>query len=71
MWLKNPENLTEKQKKEIGSLKDMRLRTIRAYALKLSLRDPWGSGNALKSIYEYNSLRLALALCYPLLFSLG
>jgi len=41
IWLKNPENLTEKQKKELGSLKDMRLKTLKAYEIKLSLRDFW------------------------------
>jgi transposase len=41
IWLKNPENLTEKQKKELGSLKDMRLETSMAYEIKLSLRDFW------------------------------
>jgi len=41
IWLKNPENLTEKQRKELGSLKDMRLKTSKAYDIKLSLRDFW------------------------------
>jgi transposase len=41
IWLKNPENLTSRQVKELGSLKDMRLKTSRAYDLKLSLRDFW------------------------------
>jgi len=41
IWLKNPENLNEKQKKELGSLKDMRLKTSKAYEIKLSLRDFW------------------------------
>jgi transposase len=41
IWLRNPENLTEKQVKELGSLKDMRLKTSRAYEIKLSLRDFW------------------------------
>jgi len=41
IWLKNPENLTEKQRNELGSLKDMRLKTSKAYDIKLSLRDFW------------------------------
>ena len=41
IWLKNPENLTQKQKQTLGSLKDMRLKTLRAYNIKLSLRDFW------------------------------
>jgi transposase len=41
IWLKNPENLTVKQEIELGSLKDRRLKTSRAYTIKLSLRDFW------------------------------
>jgi transposase len=41
IWLKNPENFTEKQMKELGSLKDMRLKNSKAYEIKLSLRDFW------------------------------
>jgi transposase len=41
IWLKNPENLTKKQSNELGSLKDMHLKTSRAYDIKLSLRDFW------------------------------
>jgi len=36
IWLKNPENLTSRQVKELGSLKDMHLKTSRAYDLKLA-----------------------------------
>jgi len=41
IWLKNPEKLTKKQRYELGSLRDMRLKTMRAYNIKLSLRDFW------------------------------
>lgn len=41
IWLKNPGNLTEKQKKQLGSLKDMNLKTVRAYNMKLSLQSFW------------------------------
>ncbi len=41
IWLRNPENLTQKQVKELGSLKDMQLKTSRAYEIKLGLRDFW------------------------------
>ncbi len=44
LWLKNPCNLTEKQKKTLGSLKDMNLKTVRAYNLKLSLQIFWSIG---------------------------
>jgi transposase len=41
IWLKNPDNLTEMQKETLGSLKDMNLKTVRAYNLKLSLQVFW------------------------------
>ena len=41
IWLKNPYNLTEMQKDTLGSLKDMNLKTVRAYNLKLSLQEFW------------------------------
>jgi transposase len=45
IWLKNPENLTQKQIKKLGSLKDIRLKTSKAYEIKLSLRDFWDIRN--------------------------
>ena len=41
IWLKNPNNLTEMQKEKLGSLRDMNLKTVRAYNLKLSLLEFW------------------------------
>lgn len=41
IWLKNPENLTIKQNKTLKPLKDLRLKTMRAYNIKLALRDFW------------------------------
>ena len=41
IWLKNPDNLTKEQNKTLGTLKDMNLKTIRAYNLKLSLQMFW------------------------------
>jgi len=41
VWLKNPENLTIKQNETFGSLKDLRLKTLKAYNIKLALRDFW------------------------------
>jgi len=41
VWLKNPENLTIKQKETLKPLKDFRLKTLRAYNIKLALRDFW------------------------------
>jgi transposase len=41
IWLKNPSSLTKKQMKELGGLKDMNLKTVRAYNLKLSLLLFW------------------------------
>lgn len=41
IWLKNPDNLTEKQKAQLGSLREMNLKTVRAYNIKLSLQSFW------------------------------
>ncbi len=41
IWLKNQYNLTKKQLKRLGSLKDMNLKTVRAYNIKLSLQTFW------------------------------
>ncbi len=41
IWLKNPGNLTEKQKKQLGTLKDMNSKTVRAYNIKLSIQSFW------------------------------
>jgi transposase len=39
IWLKDPDNLTKKQKKSFGSLSKMNLKTLRAYNLKLALQE--------------------------------
>jgi len=41
IWLKNQCNLTKKQLKRLGSLKDMNLKTVRAYNIKISLQTFW------------------------------
>jgi len=41
IWLKNPENLTKKQKEKLSSLSEMNSKTIRAYNLKLSFQELW------------------------------
>lgn len=42
IWLKNPSRLTTKQQKELGTLKSMNLKTVRAYNnIKLSLQSFW------------------------------
>jgi len=41
IWLKNPNNLTILQQKQLGSLKDMNLKTVRAYNIKISLAGFW------------------------------
>ena len=41
IWLKNPENLTEKQTKLLASLRTMELKTGRAYQMKLNLQHFW------------------------------
>jgi len=41
IWLKNPWNLTEKQKSKLGYLEKMNLKINRAYLLKESFRNLW------------------------------
>lgn len=41
VWLKNPENLTISQNERFRSLKDLRLKTLKAYGIKRALRDFW------------------------------
>lgn len=42
IWLKNPENLTDKQRARLGYLEKLNLRCNRAYLLKESFRELWG-----------------------------
>lgn len=44
IWLKNPENLTDKQRARLGHLEKLNLRTNRAYLLKESFREFWNYG---------------------------
>ena len=41
LWLKNPENLTDKQRARLGYLERLNLRSGRAYLLKESFRELW------------------------------
>ena len=41
LWLKNPENLTEKQRRRLGYLEKLNLRCNRAYLLKETFRELW------------------------------
>jgi len=40
-WLKNPENLTKYQSETLESLKNMNLKTVRAYNIRLTLQEFW------------------------------
>jgi transposase len=40
-WLKNPENLTKYQIETLNDLKNMNLKTVRAYNIRLTLQDFW------------------------------
>jgi len=40
-WLKNPDDLTEKEKKHLSSIKSLDLETSRAYHFKLALQRLW------------------------------
>ena len=50
-WLKNPENLTEKQGSKLAKLKDLDLATGRAYRMKLSLQKMWTKHPILSELY--------------------
>lgn len=41
IWLKNPENLTVKQRRQLEQLSQRNLKTARAYQIRLNLRDFW------------------------------
>ena len=41
LWLKNSSSLTKKQLKVLGGLKEMNLKTVRSYSIKLSLQEFW------------------------------
>ena len=41
LWLKNPENLTDKQRSRLGYLEKLNLKINRAYLLKETFRDLW------------------------------
>ena len=45
-WLKNEENLTDKQRETLIRLKDEDLKTAKAYHLKLTFSKVWEQGNA-------------------------
>jgi transposase len=45
LWLKNEENLSEKQIEKFLKLKNLNLKTVRAYNVKLTLQDFWDSQN--------------------------
>ena len=41
IWLKNPKDLTEEQKKKMQTLSDMNLKTAKAYSIKLCFQGFW------------------------------
>ncbi|ALX47239.1 ISL3 family transposase [Lentibacillus amyloliquefaciens] len=51
VWLKNQENLTKKQDSKFQKLKDMDLKTGRAYRIKLSLQKMWQLSPLSSDIY--------------------
>jgi len=56
LWLKNEENLSEKQLEKFLTLKNLNLRTVRAYNIKLNLQRFWDSQNrneATKSLKKW------------------
>ena len=57
IWLKNPENLSDKEKKKLHSMKDLDIKTAKAYQFKLALQRLWrvkdfaSAGNYLNKWY--------------------
>lgn len=51
IWLKNQENLTEKQENKFAKLKDLDLATGRAYRLKISLQKMWSRSIIISEMY--------------------
>lgn len=45
LWLKNPDNLTEKQRLKLDVVKEQDLKTVRAYHIKLALQRLWEFDN--------------------------
>ena len=41
LWLKNPDNLSEKERKKLYSIKDLDTKTAKAYQFKLALQRLW------------------------------
>lgn len=51
VWLKNPENLTAKQRILLDELSQQNLQTARAYRIRLSLRDFWNQPESMAEDY--------------------
>ena len=45
MWLKNPDNLSEKEKLKMNSIKDLDTKTAKAYQFRLALQRLWTIGD--------------------------
>jgi len=45
IWLKNKQNLTDKQHTRFNTLKDLNLKTVRAYQIKVTLQELWECKN--------------------------
>lgn len=45
IWLKNPDNLTEKQRIKLKSIKEQDLETVRAYSIRLAIQKLWEFDN--------------------------
>ncbi|KXG43745.1 ISL3 family transposase [Tepidibacillus decaturensis] len=51
LWLKNKNKLKDRQKEDLVKLKDMNLKTGKAYRLKLALQDLWTIATLLADVY--------------------
>ena len=52
VWLKNPTNLTSKQRQELGTLSRENLRTAKVYQMKLTLQDIYATTKDIKQAEE-------------------
>ncbi|MFC4768622.1 ISL3 family transposase [Effusibacillus consociatus] len=60
LWLRNENKLLEHQRESLTKLKDMNLKTARAYRLKLALQDFWTVSALLADVYLHEWIQWAI-----------
>lgn len=51
VWLKNPSNLTTKQRDQLSTLSQQNLKTVRAYHLQMNFKELWQQPKALAKLF--------------------